>query len=48
MSKHVMPKTGKPIRVSNEEAEKLVKAGGKYLSKSEFRRLVHADAGAQK
>lgn len=34
------PKTKKPVRVLDDEAAKLVAQGGRYLSKSEAKRLM--------
>lgn len=36
------PKTKKPVRLLDEDAAKLVAQGGKYLSKSDAKRLLAA------
>ena len=41
------PVTKKPVRLSDEEAAKLVARGGQYLSKNEARRMMAALEKAQ-
>lgn len=49
MPKHLIdPKTGKPIKATKAEAEKLAAQGFQYITKSDFKRLSATTESPQK